>query len=150
LKRKLFIFLAAFFSLLSSVLVSFALDPAAYDFGMQAGEDFALQLTLNQCADNPPPVTPDKCRTWTPQNLTGYSYKSQFRSAPYPAGQVFTTYSSVVVNAATGRLDIRLSRQQTATHDGKQGYWDLQQTAPDGKVSYLLTGKTRVHPTVTR
>jgi hypothetical protein len=148
MKRQLVIIIMAF-SLLSSALAS-ALEPAMYDFSMQAGEDFTLQLGLNACADNPPPVTPDKCKSWVPQNLTGYSYKAQFRSAAYPAGQVFSTYSSIIVNAATGRLDVKLSRRQTAVHDGKQGFWDLQQTDSSGRISYLITGKTKVNPTVTR
>lgn len=149
MKRKLAIIIMAF-SLLSSALIAHALEPAVYDFSMQAGEDFTLRLGLNACADNPPPVTPDKCKAWAPQNLTGYSYKAQFRSAPYPGGQVFSTYSSIIVNAATGRLDVKLSRRQTVVHDNKQGIWDLQQTDPAGLISYILKGKTKVDPTGTR
>lgn len=149
MKRKLVI-IAVAFSLLSSALVAHALDPAVYDFSMQAGEDFVLQLGLNACADNPPPATPDKCKVWAPQNLTGYSYKAQFRSAVAPSGQVFATYSSKIVNAAAGRLDVKLSRRQTTANDGKQGFWDLQQTDAAGSISYLMTGKTKVNSTVTR
>lgn len=127
-------------ALLAALLVAlpvFALDPAVYDFSMQAGEDFVLQLTLKDSGN-------------AVMNLTGYKYRAQFRSAAAPAGGVFATYSANLVNAAAGRLDIRLSRRQTAANDGKQGVWDLQQTDPAGNVAYILTGKVKVNSTVTR
>lgn len=127
----------AAFSLLSSVLTASALDPAVYDFAMQAGEDFALQLTLKDSSN-------------TVINLTGYSYRAQFRSAAAPTGVIYANYSAVTVNAAAGRVDVRLSRSQTATNDGRQGVWDLQQTSSTGQISYLLTGKAKVVSTVTR
>jgi hypothetical protein len=117
--------------------IAFALDPAVYDFGMQAGEDFVLQLTLKDSSN-------------TVINLTGNTYKSQFRSAPAPSGTVYATYSTVVVDAAAGRLDIRLSKAQTLANDTRQGVWDLQQTSSGGQITYLMKGNTRVHSTVTR
>lgn len=137
MKRKISILITVLsFSLLSSALV-FALDPAVYDFAMQAGEDFALQLTLKDSSN-------------AVMNLTGYSYRAQFRSATAPAGTVYATYSAVMVNPAAGRVDIRLSRRQTAANDGKQGVYDVQQTNPAGQISYIMIGKTKVNSTVTR
>lgn len=116
---------------------AWALDPGVFDISMQAGEDYRLQLTL-------------KDGNGAAMNLTGYSYRAQFRQAPAPTGALYATYSTVMVSPTTGRLDVRLSKAQTNTNTGRSGVWDLQQTEPGGNVSYILTGKTVVKPTATR
>lgn len=82
-------------------------------------------------------------------NLTGNSYSGQFRSAPYPSGTLFASYSCVVTNAAAGEMRISLSRAQTAALSGKAGVYDLKQTSADGTVSYRFSGTAKVLPTVT-
>lgn len=117
--------------------VSWALDPGVFDISVQAGEDYRLQLTLKDGAG-------------APMNLTGYSFKAQSRQAPAPTGALYATYSTIVVSPATGRLDVRLSKTQTASNSGKSGVWDLQQTDSGGLVTYILRGKSVVMPTATR
>ncbi len=112
-------------------------DPLVYDINIYAGEDYILGLTLT--AGNNVPV-----------DLTGYSFRAQFRSAPAPAGAVFATFSTVVTNPTAGTLDIKLSHGWTASMAGKSGTWDLMQTDSTGAVSYILRGKALVQPTVTR
>ena len=114
-----------------------AFDPGTYDIAMLAGEDYRLTLKLTDS-------------TGSAMNLTGCSYAAQFRSAPAPTGSVFATYSTSVTSAGTGTISVRLSRAQTSLSSGKSGLWDLKQTDSTGLVSYILTGKCSVRPTVTR
>jgi len=119
------------------VTAAFAFDPGVYDVTMYAGEDFKLTLLLKDSGG-------------ATMNLTGNTYAAQFRSAPAPAGTVFATYSASAPTPANGQIEVKLSRTQTATNTGKAGMWDLRQTDSTGMVSYLLTGKAAVKPTVTR
>jgi hypothetical protein len=114
-----------------------AFDPATYNLTIQAGEDFRLVLTL-------------KDATGTVQNLSGYSYKSQYRSAAAPSGTIYATYSCSVLSPTAGTVSVRLSKAQTTALTGTQGVWDLLQTDSGGADSYLLKGKALVQPTVTR
>lgn len=129
---------------------SMAADMGVYNIIMQAGEDFRLPLAMNTCADNPPPADPTKCKTLVPTKLDGYSYKAQFRQAPAPAGAVYATYSAVFVNLSAGRVDLRLSKAQTAANSGKSGVWDIRETNPSGLSSYPAGGPAVVKPTATR
>jgi len=123
--------------LLAFSLPAAALDPAVYDVSMQAGEDYRLQLQL-------------KDATGKGLNLTGYSFKAQFRQASAPAGTIYATYSTVFSNMTSGGLDVKLSRNQTAANSGKSGIWDLRQTDSGGQVTYILRGNAVVKPTATR
>ena len=115
-----------------------AFNPGVYDIIMQAGEDYTLHLQF-------------KDSTGAAMDLNGYSYASQFRSAPAPGGVVYATYSAAIFGDATsGRVRVKLSHGQTTTNSGRSGVWDLRQTAPSGEISYMLTGKAAVKPTVTR
>jgi len=134
MKRFLLITL---YSLLITASAVYAFDPGVYDVTMYAGEDFKLTLLL-------------KDSTGAAMNLTGSTYAAQFRSAPAPAGTVFATYSASAPTPANGQIEVKLSRAQTAINTGKAGMWDLRQTGTTGLVSYLLTGKAAVKPTVTR
>lgn len=113
----------------------FAGDTA--DLIMAAGADYRATLTW---------TTPG---SGTPINLTGNSYAAQFRSAAYPTGTLYATYSTVITNAAAGQMQLRLSRAQTRANSGRTGIWDLQQTDQNGLVSYRFGGKAVVQPTVT-
>lgn len=119
---------------LTLAIPAFAGDTA--NLTMRAGADYRATLTWTDSASQP-------------LNLTGNSYAAQFRSAPYPAGALFATYSCVVTNAVAGQMRISLSRAQTAALSGKAGVWDLKQTSADGSVSYRFGGTARVMPTVT-
>jgi len=132
--KRLLLLTALFVSLLST---AYALDPAVYDAVMYANEDYRLNLTL-------------KDSTGAAMNLTGYSYKAQFRQQPAPAGAVYATYSATVSNAATGAVTVKLSKSQTSALSGLTGFWDLQQTDSGGSISYLLSGRAVVKTTVTR
>jgi hypothetical protein len=116
---------------------AYAFDPGVYDMVIQAGEDY--QLTL-QLADS----------TGAAVNLSGNTYAAQFRSAPAPAGIVFATFSASSSAPLAGQVAVRLSKDQTVAHSGKTGVWDLRQTTGGGAVSYLISGKAVVRPTVTR
>lgn len=111
--------------------------PIPFDLTMLAGSDFnfPLKATTNAGAAI---------------DLTGYSYKAQFRSAPAPAGIVFANYSVAVLNAPTGLFQISLSKYKTLELSGKTGVWDLLQVDPAGKVTYQMSGKAAVKPTATR
>ena len=107
-----------------------------YDIVMKAGEDYR------------------RTHTWTtkagqPINLTGSSYVSQFRSAPWPEGVVYANFSAVVTNAAAGQIRHSLSRRQSATLSKKVGVWDIRQTDAAGLVSYRYGGTVKVLPPAT-
>jgi len=123
--------------ILATVVNASALDPAKYDITMQAGEDYSLQLQLKDGNGNG-------------MNLTGYSFKAQFRQDAAPTGAVFATYSAIFTNMTGGGLNLRLSKAQTAANSGKVGQWDLRQTDPSAHVTYILRGKVTVQPTATR
>lgn len=150
MKRLAKISLAAVVGIVLLATLSSALDIGIYNITMLAGEDYTLPMTMNVCADNPQPADPSKCVNLQPVKLNGYSYKSQFRSAPYPAGVLYATYSTVFVNMSAGRVDLRLSAAQTATHSGKSGTWDLRETSPSGSVTYRTGGTVNCKPTNTR
>lgn len=103
---------------------------------MKAGADYRATFTWK---------TPG---TGVPINLTGSTFAAQFRSAAYPAGTLFATYSAIVTNAAAGQMQLRLSRAQTRANSGRTGVWDLQQTS-GGLVTYRFGGTGVVQPTVT-
>jgi hypothetical protein len=107
-----------------------------YDISMKAGADYSATHKWTT-------------KTGTAINLTGTAYQAQFRSAPYPAGVLFATYSTTVTNAAAGQIRMSLSRRQTTTLSGKSGVWDIKQTGADGTVNYRYGGTVRVIPTVT-
>jgi hypothetical protein len=106
------------------------------DLVMKAGADYRASLTWTDA-------------TGTAINITGNSYAAQFRSAVYPAGTLFATYSTTITNAAAGQMRISLSRAQTAALSGKAGVWDLKQTTSGGEVKYRFGGTARVLPVVT-
>lgn len=150
MKRLARVSLAAVAGFILLASLTFALDIGIYNITMLAGEDYTLPMTMNVCADNPQPTDPSKCVNVQPVNLDGYSYKSQFRSAPYPAGVLYTTYSTVFVNLSAGRVDLKLSAAQTAALSGKSGTWDLRETSPNGSVTYRTGGTVNCKPTNTR
>lgn len=127
-----------------------ALEPVVFDLVMQAGEDFTLPVRLDFCADNPLPQPPALCKSWKVTDLTGYTYKAQFLSAPAPAGTVYATYSCIFTNITGGELKVKLSKAQTTANSGRSGIWDLRQTDSGGAVSYIIRGKAVVSPTGTR
>lgn len=106
------------------------------DLIMKAGADYRANLTWTQSG--------------VPVNLTGRSYSAQFRSAAYPGGTLFATYSAVITSATLGKMDLRLSKAQTTALSGKTGVWDLRQVDSTGLVTYQFGGKVVVLPTVTR
>lgn len=125
-------------SLLSPVHSADPLNlPSALDIIMLAGADFDLTVYR-------------KFDATTYLDITGYQYAAQFRSAPAPGGVLFANYSAVISDPATGHLRVKLSRFQTVPLSGKSGVWDLRQTAPNGLVSYIISGKAYVRPTVTQ
>lgn len=125
------------FTVLSLPFSVHALDPAIYDAVMYANEDYRLNMVLKDSAG-------------AVMNLSGYSYKAQFRSAPAPAGIVYANYSAYVTSTTGGALTVRLSKAQTSALSGYAGFWDLQQTDSASAISYLLSGRAVVKTTVTR
>lgn len=116
--------------------------PTVYDMVILAGADHILTVAIKDSAG-------------VFQNISGSSYKAQFRAAPAPGGALFTTFSTVKRNASiSGQtvrvVDVRLSKAQTTALSGKSGVWDLRQTDSAGLISYILTGKAAVRPTVTQ
>jgi hypothetical protein len=101
---------------------------------MKAGADFRPTLAW---AD----------KTGHPINITGNTYQAEFRDAP--EGTLFARYSTVITDAANGKMQLRLSRAQTTRLSKKTGVWDIKQTTPDGQVKYRFGGTVIVKPPVT-
>lgn len=118
------------------LLAGRAFSAETADLVMKAGADYRAKLTWNDT-------------TGRAVDITGRSYVAQFRSAP-AGGTLFATYSCIVTTATQGKMEIHLSRRQTATLSGKAGVWDLKQTATDGSVTYRFGGNAKVLPTVTQ
>jgi hypothetical protein len=133
---KLLILLIALLAPVSCFAATVGDDPPpSYDILMLAGEDYQLLLTM---ANNHQPI-----------DLTGNTYVMQFRSAPN--GTLFASYSAnAVIPASSGQISGRLSKAQTTKLIGKTGVWDLLQRTAAGLVSYIMTGKCSVQPTVSK
>ena len=111
--------------------------PTNFDMVMLAGADYLLTI---QVKDNLGALL----------TLSTNTYKAQFRSTTYPVGTVFANFSTIPRPGFTTILDVKLSKAQTAALTGRSGVWDLKQTAPTGFVSYIMSGKAFVRPTVTQ
>jgi len=114
--------------------------PTNFDIIMLAGADYSLTVMIR---DNGGSFL----------NMSSPSYVAQFRSSSYPAGTIFGNFSAVRVRVPTTGLigiDLRMSKAQTAALSGRSGVWDMKQTLTSGLVSYILTGKCTVRPTVSR
>jgi hypothetical protein len=111
--------------------------PTPFDVVMLAGSDFNFPLKATNA-------------TGAAIDITGYSYRAQFRSAPAPGGVLFANYSTAVLNGPAGLFQISLSKFKTLALSGKAGVWDLLQVDPTGKVTYQMSGKAAVKPTATR
>lgn len=121
--------------------------PSVFDMVMFAGADYALTIQIKDSAG-------------ATYDMTGSTYAAQFRSTTAPAGVLYANFSTVQRSPFTTYsgtqttylpvLDIKLSNAQTKSLSGKSGVWDLKQTAINGLVSYILTGKVGVRPTVTQ
>lgn len=114
--------------------------PTNFDIIMLAGADYSLTVMIRDAAGQ-----------FT--NMSTPSYTAQFRSTAYPVGTIFANFSAVRVRVPTTQkigISLRLSKAQTNALSGRSGLWDLKQTASDGLVSYILTGKCSVKPTVSR
>lgn len=111
--------------------------PTPFDMVMLAGADYRLSIVNTTAAG-------------LAVNITGYTYYAQFREAPAPAGALFASYSASVVDAAAGKLSVRLSRAQTWALSGKTGIWDLLQIDNTGKATFIAAGQVAVRPAATR
>jgi hypothetical protein len=138
MKLKLYRFVLALTVTLVCGAVALPSDvpPTAYDIIMQAGEDYhrIIQVVQNDAL--------------TPVNLTGNTYLAQFRSTASAAA--YATYSTIVTDAATGEVHLKLSNRQTTALSGKTGQWDLRETNAAGATTYLATGRCSVRPTMSR
>ena len=111
--------------------------PTAFDIVMLAGADYLLTIQVK-----------DNLGSLLVLNVN--TYKAQFRSTTYPVGTIFANFSTIPRPGNTTILDVKLSKAQTAALTGRSGVWDLKQTAPTGLVSYIMSGKAVVRPTVTQ
>lgn len=110
--------------------------PVNYDIVMLAGADYSLIVQF-------------KNSSGATINVANNNYASQFRSAPAPGGAVFASFSTFKTGDPA-YLNMKLSKAQTTNLSGKSGVWDLKQTAINGIVTYPMSGKATVKPTVTR
>lgn len=74
-------------------------------------------------------------------NLTGYSYKAMVRKSY--TDTVPLAEFGVTISPVAGEVTLSLTSVQTTALANTSNMWDLQQTAPDGTVSYLLRGTFR-------
>ena len=79
--------------------------PDEVNFAIQRGADCTIQLTFCEGAEGVPPEDSPVI------NLTGWSWQCQFFDL---TGAAKTPFTVVVVNAVLGRVDLRLTRSQTA------------------------------------
>jgi hypothetical protein len=136
--KKLIIALLLAFSLIGNAQAIEPLNlPTPYDMVMLAGADYSLPVIL-------------KLSSTTTEDITGYAYAAQFRSGPAPSGIVFANFSTIITTPVNGMLRVSLSRRQTLPLSGKSGVWDLRQTTTAGVVTYVISGKASVRPTVTQ
>jgi hypothetical protein len=121
--------------------------PSAFDMIMLAGADYAQAFQI-------------RTSSGVIVNMTGKTFAAQFRAATAPAGALYANFSTVtripfttysgLVTSYPAVIDVKLSKAQTTRLSGKSGVWDLKQTDSSGLVSYILTGKAVVRPTVTQ
>jgi hypothetical protein len=111
--------------------------PTQFDMIMVAGDDYTLDL---RHVDN----------TGTAINLTGSTFYAQFRTLPFTGSILLANYSTPIVNAATGRSRVSLSRRQTLPLSGASGIWDLLHIDSTGKRKYRMGGKVTIVPKTTQ
>lgn len=149
--RQLLIAASFLLMALGTVRPSPAVDPlnlpTQFDIVMLAGADYLLSV-------------PMKLSNGQPYDMTFNTYAAQFR--PAPGGPLYANFSTssrwvqsryssngVQLSASYPVLDIKMSNRLTKPLSGKTGLWDLKQSAPNGFVSYPLSGKVSVRPVVT-
>lgn len=89
----------------------------------------------------------------TAKNLTGYTGKSQIKSA-YGASAVLAEPTVTITDAANGKLEIKLTAAQTAalavTVPGKLPVWDVLISNTENTLTFrILEGNVTVTPGVT-
>jgi len=82
----------------------------------------------------------------TPVDLTGYSAKAQFRDdfGGAVALDLTSADGSIVLGDALGTIQFLVADTVTGAVTLEGGVWDLELTAPSGKVTRLLQGKWKL------
>jgi hypothetical protein len=105
---------------------------ARVDFQIRKGGAFARTLTYKV--------------NGAVQNITGYTFAAQVRTV---SGTLAATFTTAIVNAATGTFSIGLTSSETSALSTTTEYkWDLEVTI-SGVVSELLRGDVSVVDEVT-
>lgn len=96
--------------------------PTRADLIVYQGDDFDLKVVMA-------PATP-------PVDLTTYTAKAQIRSAP-GASTILAAFTVTIPDAATILLHLPSAQSQLLT---SKAAWDVQITAPGGRVTTLAYG----------
>lgn len=114
--------------------------PTAYELTIFKGATFRQSLVW-QDSDG------------VPVDLTGYSARMQVRKTINTEAVVVelsTFNGSILLQSATGAIEMHLSAAQTSVLIGKTGVYDLEMESADGTVTRLLYGDVTLSPEVTR
>ena len=111
----------------------------AYNVEIDQGADWFFNVTY----ENP---------AGTPVNITGYSAALQLRSLPTDSNYVLSlvTGSGIIINGATGEVEVHATAAQTRAIDEGTYYYDLEITSQSGIVTRLVQGQAIVSAEVTR
>ncbi|HSS09401.1 MAG TPA: hypothetical protein VLL25_05925 [Acidimicrobiales bacterium] len=109
--------------------------PQVVDLNIFQGDTFALQVVVSVAGE---PATP--------ADLAGYQAASQIRPTA-PAEEVLAEFEATITDNV---ILLGLSPEKTAALPARGGVWDVQITAPDGRVTTLLRGRVAVTEQVTR
>lgn len=117
------------------------MSAAAYSFSIEAGATHYRRIELTTSSGDP-------------IDLTGYTVKAQVRETP-GSETVLAEWSTANGRLAiplpeTGAIVFEIPAVETSGYTWAEGVWDMELTAPNGRVERLLSGRVYVDPEVTR
>lgn len=107
--------------------------PATYDIVVLQNSTFKMRLNVSSSG--------------TPIDVSGYVFDGDIC---YPSGGIVTSFSSSIVSAASGIVDLFLTPTQTADFTEGNYTYDLNATSPNGERYYWLKGAMTVSGTCSR
>lgn len=117
------------------------MKPGIYNFTVQQGDTFALQLDYKTAASS--------AATPAAVDLTGAVVSSQIRVAQDKTSALLATFTCPITVPLSGKFELRLTASQTAALDFSVGYYDVQVTSSDGTKRTILEGRVTLNREVT-
>lgn len=115
---------------------------------IEQGATFTLGFVWHQAG----PVVDGEVTPGDPYDLTGWVARMQIRKAQQSPALVdaSSTNGKITLGGATGRIDVKLTDEDTDLLTTKTALYDLELENPTGDVFRLLQGPVTVDPNITQ